>query len=248
MPEISPSRFLITAGWDDVPHLDEKTKADLLAGTAPHERDARTKGLPSLAAGAVYPIPTEEFVIDPIELPAWYSRVYALDVGWNRTAVVWGALDRETGIVYLYSEHYRGKAEPSIHVEAIKTRGPWIPGVIDPAARGRSQADGAQLLTTYRSLGLELTPAENAVEAGIMEVFQRLSVGKIKVFKTMQKWLAEYRFYRRDEDGKIVKAHDHLMDATRYLVVSGLKKARVRSMDKPAMVQAHGPSDSRVGY
>lgn len=36
-----------------------------------------------------------------------------------------------------------------------------------------------------------------------------------------ENWLREFRKYQRDERGKIVKANDHLMDATRYLMVSG---------------------------
>ena len=32
----------------------------------------------------------------------------------------------------------------------------------------------------------------------------------------------EYRLYRRDDKGNVVKERDHLMDATRYLVVSGI--------------------------
>ena len=29
MPQISPSRYMVNAGWDDVPHLDEQTKREL---------------------------------------------------------------------------------------------------------------------------------------------------------------------------------------------------------------------------
>ena len=36
------------AGWDDVPHLEERTKTELLESTPPHLRDARSKGIPSL--------------------------------------------------------------------------------------------------------------------------------------------------------------------------------------------------------
>jgi hypothetical protein len=41
------------------------------------------------------------------EIPATWPRVYALDVGWNRTAVIWGAKDPGTGRIVLYDEHYR---------------------------------------------------------------------------------------------------------------------------------------------
>jgi hypothetical protein len=66
--------------------------------------------------------------------------------GWNRTAAIWGARNPENGIIYLIDEHYRGQAEPVVHASAIKLRGTWIPGVIDPASRGRQQADGEQLI------------------------------------------------------------------------------------------------------
>jgi hypothetical protein len=67
-----------------------------------------------------------------------------------------------------------------------------------------------------------LSKADNGVEAGLFDVWQRLSTGRLKVFRTLQSWLAEYRLYRRDEKGAVVKKDDHLMDATRYFVVSGL--------------------------
>lgn len=211
--------------WDDVPHLTAEQKAKLWAAIPPYQRDARTKGVPQLGSGAIYPVPESDIICDPFEIPKHWKRAYGLDVGWNRTAGIWGAWDQENDIVYLYSEYYRGQAEPSIHASAIKSRGPWIPGVVDPASRGRSQADGVQLLQTYTDLGLNLTPAVNAVEAGIYAVWERLSTGRLRVFKTLQAWLAEYRIYRRDDKGRIVKANDHAMDASRYLVVSGLDLA-----------------------
>lgn len=249
MPEISPSRYMVQAGWDDAAHLDERTKAELLASTPPHLRDARSKGTPSLGAGAIYPIPESEITCAPFPIPAYWPRCYALDVGWNRTAALWGAWDRAVDVVYLYTEHYRGQAEPSIHADAIKARGTWIPGVIDPASRGRSQKDGEQLLEMYRALGLDLETADNAVESGIYEAWQRLSTGRLKVFTTCTNWLAEYRLYRRDENGKIVKAHDHLMDGTRYLIKSGLARAIVQPIAKTAFATAAaGGGDSSVGY
>lgn len=214
-------------GWDDVPHLDEAAKAALLAKLMPHQRQARTRGVPALGAGAIYPVDEADIVVDDFQLPAYWPRAYGMDVGWNRTAVVWGAEDRENDITYLYSEHYRGQAEPSVHVAAIKARGDWIPGAIDPAARGRSQKDGEQLLQTYTDLGLLLTPADNGVESGIYDVWERLSTGRIKVFKSLQNWLAEYRIYRRDLNGKVVKENDHAMDATRYHTKTGRGLAKV---------------------
>lgn len=221
------SKFVVMATWDDVPHLSEDVKKELWNSIPPFQRDARSKGIPQLGAGAIYPVPESDITVADFEIPAHWPRAYALDVGWNRTAALWGALDRDNDILYLISEHYRGQAEPVIHAQSIKSRGDWIPGVIDPAARGRGQIDGRQLLQSYIDLGLDLEIANNAVEAGLLEVWQRMSSGRLKVFKSCQNWLFEYRLYRRDEKGHIVKVNDHLMDTMRYLVMSGIERAKL---------------------
>lgn len=213
------SRWVGTCTWDDVPHLSEQQKADLLRDLPPYQRDARSKGVPQLGSGAIYPVPESDITCEPFDVPLHWPRGYGLDVGWNRTAGIFGAHDRDSDVLYLYSEHYRGQAEPAVHAEAIKARGAWMRGTIDPASRGRGQRDGQQLFQNYIDLGLQLIPAKNGVEAGLMEVLDRLSSGRLKVFKTLQSWLGEYRLYRRDERGQIVKKNDHLMDASRYLVV-----------------------------
>jgi hypothetical protein len=155
-------------------------------------------------------------------------------VGWNRTAALWGAWDRHADCVYLYSEHYQGEAPPQVHADAIKARGDWIPGVIDPASSGSNQKDGTALRDEYAGLGLDLALADNTVEAGIHAVYRRLVSGRLKVFRTLANWRSEARLYRRDEKGKIVKERDHLMDATRYLVMSGMGRA----ITKPQMTWA----------
>jgi phage terminase large subunit-like protein len=214
------TKYLVSCDWDAAPHLTAKDKEDLLASIPPFQRDARSKGLPQLGSGAIYQVPESEIVVDDFEIPEHWKRVYGMDVGWNKTAVVWGAYDEE-GTLYLYSEHYRGIAEPIIHAESIKARGKWIRGVIDPASRGRGQRDGISLLDLYINLGLQLNLANNAVESGLYEVWERLSSGRLRVFKSLSNWRNEYRIYRRDEKGNVVKKNDHLMDATRYLVMSG---------------------------
>jgi hypothetical protein len=247
MHEISESSYLVTAGWDDVPHLDADTKRQLLARTPPYQRDARSKGTPSLGAGAIYPIEEERIKVQPFPIPSFWKRAYALDVGWNRTACLWGAEDPETGTSYLYSEYYGGQAVPSTHAVAIRARGPWIPGVVDPASRGRSQVDGTVLLQTYRELGLTLTPADNAVEAGLYDVWQMLESGRLKIFSSLLNWFGEYRLYRRDEKGHIIKKNDHLMDDTRYWVRSGRQVAKVKPVPVAA-VRPQQTGDGRMGY
>ena len=213
---------LVMAGWDDAPHLDEETKERLLRDCEPHLREARSKGIPSIGSGAIYPVSEDQITVEDFAIPAHWPRAYGLDVGWNCTAAAFIAIDRDADVAYIYSCHSAGQQEPSTHVAAINGRGAWIRGTIDPASRGRSQKDGQQLLQIYRDLGLNIVEAENSVESGLYEVHQRLATGRLKVFKSCRAWFAEYRIYHRDEKGHIVKKNDHLMDSTRYAVVTGM--------------------------
>jgi phage terminase large subunit-like protein len=223
------TKIIVSATWDDAPHLSPETRAELYASIPAYQRDARTKGIPQLGSGAIYQIADEDILVKPFEIPDHWPRAYGMDVGWNRTAAIWGARDNETGVIYLTSEHYMGKEEPIVHTEAIKGRGAWIPGVIDPASKGRSQKDGEQLMTLYRQAGLDIQTAFNGVEAGIYACDQLMHAGKLKAFNSLSNWYSELRIYRRDKDGKVVKDRDHLMDAMRYLIMSG----RDRMIAKP---------------
>ncbi len=220
------SRLCVQATWDDVPHLTEATKAQMLDAMQPHMREARTKGIPVLGAGVIYPVPESVVLCEPFDLPEFWPRAYGFDVGWNRTAAIWGAWDRNSDTVYLYAEHYMGQAAPAVHASAIMAQGDWITGAIDPASAGASQKDGQSLRAEYQKLRLNLVDADNTVEAGIHAVYQRLVSGRLKVFRTLRNWLGEFRIYRRDENGKIVKENDHLMDATRYLIMTGMRVAK----------------------
>lgn len=226
---------VITATWDDAPHLTEQQKNDLFDALPPHQRDARSKGVPSLGAGAIYPIPEDQFVIPPFELPKHYKHAYGLDVGWNNTAACWGAIDPDTDVCYVYSDYKKGQAEAPIHAAAIKARGDWIMGAIDPASRGRTQNDGTQLIQLYRQQGLEIVEADNGVESGIFDVYERLCTGRLKVFNTCAGLIEEFRLYRRDEKGKVVKDNDHIMDAMRYLIKTGLNISKAKTTKIPSM-------------
>lgn len=238
------SRYVVMAGWDDVPHLSERDKADMMASLPPHQRESRMKGIPSMGAGAIYPVPEEDVFVKPFQIPYFWPRAYGLDVGWKKTAAVWGAWDRDNDIIYAYSEHYRGQAEPAVHASAIQTRGKWIRGAIDPA--GTNITDGTRVMELYQKLGLDIVKADKSVEAGLLEVYQRLSTGRLKIFTTLENLRAEYRLYRRDDKGKVVKQNDHLLDALRYLVMMIHMIASLPPVQRPAVRPAIG--DTTIGY
>jgi Terminase RNaseH-like domain len=215
------SKAAVMVGWQDVPHLSEEQKKSILSGIPPWQRQARTLGLPSIGAGAIYPLDESDIVIAPFEIPHHWARGYGFDTGWNRTAGIFLARDPDSGGWVAYKEYYRGKVDPAIHVRGLKQLGAdWMTGVIDPAARGQRGLAGEKLLDVYRDMGLNLELADNAVGAGITMVWDWLSTGKLKFFSNLSNTLAEFRLYQRDEKGNIVKANDHLMDALRYAVMT----------------------------
>jgi len=220
------AKFVVHATWDDCGHLSEEAKQSLWESIPEYQRDARSKGIPQLGSGAIFPIDEQFIIVPDRKIPDHWPRCFGLDVGWNRTAAIWLAKDLDTGITYAYSEHYMGKEEPAIHAHAIRARGATIPGVIDPASRGRSQIDGRTLIQAYIDLGLDLESALSAVEAGLFIVWQLFSTGQLKLFESLANLRQEIRLYRRDADGKVVKANDHACDALRYGIVSGRDRMR----------------------
>ena len=57
----------------------------------------------------------------------------------------------------------------------------------------------APLMEIYSKLGLHLSPAVNAVEAGIVEVWNLLVSGRLKVMASLDNWFREFRKYHRDD-------------------------------------------------
>ena len=217
-------KHITTLSWDEVPHITEEMKKQMLEATPPALRDARSKGIPTVGSGLIYPIDHKNIVVDDFKIPAYWPKLYGFDVGWNNTAAPFGAWDRDNDVIYIYSEYKRGGQEgedmPLVHASAIQQRGKWIKGVIDPAARGRNQLDGQNLYMIYRKHGLKISPADNSVEAGIYAVWERLNSGRLKIFKSCPMILREFALYHRDEKGKIAKTNDHLLDALRYLIMA----------------------------
>jgi hypothetical protein len=86
------------------------------------------------------------------------------------------------------------------------------------------------------------------VEAGIYQVWEALSQGRLQVFRTLANWRKEIRLYRRDEKGHILKQNDHLADSTRYLWMSGLEVARVVPVPGPSRPEAERGLPTGVGW
>lgn len=229
-------KALITAGMKHAPHISAADIEVQRRDTPQHLRAAVVDGDPTMGSGNVYQVLREDVEFDYIkdskgkyiEVPAHWKRIGGLDVGFNTTAYLSLAFDTDTDTVYVVDEFGANMQPPAVIIDGIKRRkGSKHPIMIDPASGGRSQVDGKRLITEYRSgTGLDIRPAENAVEAGIFAVWQRLSTGRLKIFKHCVKTFKEYELYQRDVNGKVVKKNDHFMDALRYAIM-GLRYAKL---------------------
>jgi len=168
----------------------------------------------------IFKTPIESLLCNPFEIPRHWPRMYAIESDWEQTAVLWAAWDKTIDCLYLYTSDLRPRGEPSVLASAVRARGDWIVGVMNPRGRTRTKEDGERLIEEYRSEGLILTGTENAPETGIQSIEERASTGRLKVFRTMDDFHAQWRLYRRDENGKIDNRYDLLMDTLRGVVAS----------------------------
>lgn len=233
MNELKPGQSLITATWDDVDHLDEKTKEQLLAVYSPAERDMRSKGIPVFGSGLVFPVSEEDIVCEDFDLPEHFSRLAAIDFGFDHpTAISWVAFDADNDIIYVYDEYRRSKETPLTHAAALNGRTPGIPVAFPHDGLQHDKGSGIQLAQQYRDLGVYMLPehftnppaegklnGNNSIEAGISEMLQRFETGRLQIFESCTETMEEMRLYHR-KNGKVVPIKDDLISAMRYAVLS----------------------------
>lgn len=219
-------KIALSVGWEDCPHIDEEMIKEMTSNIPAFQLEARSKGIPTLGAGAIYRYTEKHITCEPFEIQKHWKVWYGMDVGWKTTAVVFFAEDPNNGTMYVFDELYIHEERPDEYARKIKMRGKYLKGVIDPASAGASQHDGRSIKNLLGTEGLDLTSANNDVEFGILKVSEAFNFDKLKIFNTCKSLIQEYRSYHRDEKGKIVKVKDHALDAMRYGLVSGRQIAR----------------------
>jgi phage terminase large subunit-like protein len=217
----------IVMGLEDALHIPKERHEDVIRQYPVHERRARVDGLPVLGEGHVYPIERDQISCSAFEIPSHFAQIMGLDLGRggeHPTAWVHMAYDRDMDIVYV-TDMYTGKS-PMISVHASSMR--RHKGVVVAWPHDGSMASGqghATYADLYRREGTRMLrdhattiDGSNSVEAGILEVFNRMVTGRFKVFDHLYDFFVEIEGYYR-KNGKIVKENDDLLDAARYGVM-----------------------------
>ena len=240
MNNLQPGQSLVNATWDDASekirtesgnpgHLNELVMEQILSSYSPHEREMRRYGRPSIGSGLIFPIMEDKIMTDPVQLEDHWPRIAAIDFGWDHpTAIVWGAIDRDEDVFYVYDCYRMSKASPTVHAQAIRGRPSFIPIAYPHDGNRRDSMGNPGLADQYRNLGCNVlldhftNPAAlgqnkggNSIEEGLMAMIQAMENDKFKVFSTLSNWWEEFRMYHR-KDGKVVPLRDDLMSATRY--------------------------------
>jgi hypothetical protein len=265
MPQITDSKYLVTAGWDNVPHLDEQTKAELLASTPVHLRDARSKGIPALGSGAIFPVDEASITCDPIKIPEHWPQIIGIDFGYDHpTGAANIAWDRDLDVIYITADYKESEKTPPVHSLSLKAWGVWKPVAWPHDGLQHDKGSGVALVKQYRDQGMKMLKDKathapdpkqkqkegeggNGVEAGLMEMLERMQSERLKVFKTCTKWLAEFRLYHR-KDGKVVKEFDDAISASRYAIM--MKRHAITKPVKQDDFDANTwqPLDPTMGY
>lgn len=218
------SRHVTFMTIDDAEHYSPDERAAIIAAYPEHEREARARGVPVLGSGRIFPIAEELIACEPFRLPRYWPRIGALDFGWDHpSAAVELAWDTEADVVYVTKAARASQQTPAMQVLALKPWGEWLPWAWPRDGRRETlEGAGTALAKQYAAHGLNMLAGHArfadgsvSVEAGLMEMLDRMQSGRFKVFSTLLPWFEEFRIFHR-KDGKVVKLRDDLMAATRY--------------------------------
>jgi phage terminase large subunit-like protein len=212
---------------DEAEHISAEKRAQIIASYPPHELEARTKGVPVLGSGRIFPIAESLIVCKPRDIPSHWVRIGGIDWGYQHpAAAVECAIDRDNDTFYVIRS-FRAKEQTIIMFAAAlrhwgrTLRYSW-------PADGKAETmvgAGVSLAQQMRDQGLALLPdhatdeqGSTSVWSGLTEMHDYMKSGRFKVFEGQNDWLEEFRLYHH-KDGKVVALGDDLLAATRYAFV-----------------------------
>lgn len=240
--DIKPGQGLITAGWDDAPHISsvKGRREYLLSLFLPHERDMRSRGIPMVGAGLIFPILDDFIVCEVFDIPAHWPRINGLDFGWTHPfATAFIAYDEQNDTIYMYDEYAQSQALPPVVASSIKAKGSWILNIWphdgmgmgdaskDKSKRSLLEDEGVNMHDTWFTNppadGEKEGTGGNSVETGLLNMLNRMETGRLKIFPTCVGFFKEKgQYHRKMKNGKseIVKINDDIISALRYAVQS----------------------------
>lgn len=243
-------------------HLSREAYDRAIASFPLHEQASRRSGRPIMGSGAIFPIMRETIECPPITEPLGHWRLaWGVDFGGmggssrkfsHPFGAVLGMYDPMADVIYITHALQLKNMMPIQHADAMKRVCAAAP-VFWPHDGHRQAKDDSPETTMglYKGYGLRMWSSHAtfqtggyATEAGILEMQQRFTSGRLKVCSHLIDWWDEFVSYHRDEKGDIVKVHDDLMSATRILCMMA-KRFAVGGVPMGALGGQHWKDFSR---
>ncbi len=240
-------QFVLQVGWDSAPHLDEKTKRQLLNAIPEYMRPAKTEGRVTYGSAIVFGVKEEEIMCDPFPLPDYFPKLCGIDFGIDHYfGACFTAYDADRDIIYVYDViKVRGEVATQ-HSHLIRQKGGNIRVVYPHDGHQRNKGDGRKIVDYYKDAGLNIfrmfSNPDNSqgVEVGIYELLVRMKEGRLKVFSNLGQFWEEFRKYRRNDNGKILAKDDDVMSAFRYSACS-VQRFGANQEDNTQAVENYAP-------
>lgn len=257
--EPSEDRGIVTMTIEDALHIPAEERDRIIAGYPVHERDARARGVPMLGSGRIFPVAEDAVSEIAFTPPPHWPKLWSIDFGGGSDtghpfAATLYAWDRDGDVMHIVHAVRTKDGRPIDHAKAMKSWGTDIPVAWPRDGKNREIGSGLPLSKYYKDEGLMMLPDHAtwpdggvSTEAGIQEMYDRMTTGRFKVGKHLTEWWDEFRTYHR-KDGLIVKLRDDLMSASRIGVMAR-RFARVSGGSRPKPVQttrAYRPGEHRT--
>jgi hypothetical protein len=253
MDEPADSRAYVVMTIEDAEHIPADKRAAIIAAWPAHERDARSRGIPMMGSGRIFPYPHEAIIEQPIlHIPAYWKKGWGIDFGIDHPfAAVLMLWDVDNDVLHVHHTIRMANALPLQHAQPMLQIGAAVPVFWPQDGTQRSKdGTGDTLAASYRKHKLLMhhdhaTWPEGGLstEAAVMDMQERITTGKFKVASHLADWLHEYDMYHR-KDGQIVKVNDDLLSATQ-------KGLMMRRFFRPVNLgekrsQRRGPNDGQA--
>lgn len=236
----TPLIDIIEVNIHENPHLTAEAIESLLDGLSEDERAIRGQGSYIAISGLVFKVFDPEIHQIPSGIPpASWTHYLSLDAGFsNPTAVLWHAVEPNTGRVVTYKEHYRSEWTAQQHAEFIvktnedlRERFGIVPflQIADPAIKQRQQTTGHSLQIEYANNGVNLALGKQRdINAGLDKMNNYLRLHKWLITQDCPNLVKEMRKYKRSQyaTSKLreknnkkeepQKKDDHAIDSSRY--------------------------------
>jgi len=250
MDNPEPGQYIQRATWDDAQHLTDETKQTLLAMFPAWQRDMRTKGIPLLGAGLIFDLDVKSLCSEkPFDIPAHWWVIDGMDFGWDHPQAhiqLWW--DKDNDVFYVARAWKKSKQQPYQAWQQVKSWAKDAPtawpadGFQTEKGTGNQQKSyyedaGWNMLHEHATWGTSAKGGATSVEQGLVELYNLIELGKFKIFDNLSDVFDEFLQYHRDDNGKIVKVNDDLLDAIRYAYMMRRHAVQANKIGKSESVE-----------